>query len=125
MEKTIELNQSQAVNDITVTLESIELTATGMTVYAFGTLPGYTSPQGNLATSPFMRALAEDRVDGGVVKQAGSAAMQYLENGARFIWKRLDPIPRGAQELIFRIRLSFADKPEELLGPWEFKIPLE
>jgi len=130
MEKSLDLNQSQTISDITVTLESIELTATGMTVYAFGTLPGYTSPQ-----EPFVRALAEYSIDGGFVKQAGSAGMQYLENGTRFIWERrgwggLDPIPSDAQELIFRIStitLSFApDKPDELVvGPWEFKIPLE
>lgn len=129
MEKSLDVNQSQTVNGITVTLERIELTSSGMTVYAFGTLPGYTSPQGDLATSPFMHAFAEYRVDGGVVKQAGFAAKQYLENGTRFIWKRLDPIPSDAQELIFRIssriRMSFADKPEELVGFWEFNIPLE
>ncbi|MBA7644397.1 hypothetical protein ES703_52141 [subsurface metagenome] len=125
MEKTIELNQSQTVNDITVTLERIELTATGMTVYAFGTLPGYNSSQ-----EPFMDAFAEYHVDGGVVKQADSAAMQFLENGTRFIWKRLDPIPSDAKELVFRISTitlrSAPGKPDEsVAGPWEFKIPLD
>jgi len=124
MEKSLDLNQSETVKEITVTLERIELTSSGVTVYAFGTLPGYTSPQ-----EPFVRALAEYRVDGGAVRQADSAAMQYLENGTRFIWKRLDPIPSDAQELIFRIStitLSFApDKPDELVGSWEFKVPLE
>ena len=130
MEKTIELDQSRTANDITVTLESIELTATGMTAYAFGTLPGYASPSGPLATSPFMHVFAEYSVDGGIVKQAGSAGMQYLENGTRFIWNRyVDPVPSDAKELIFRIStitLSFApDKPDELVGSWEFKVPLE
>lgn len=125
MEKSLDLNQSETVEEVTVTLEHIELTSAGMTIYAFGTLPGYTSSQ-----EPFVRALAEYRVDGGVVKQADSAAMQYLENGTRFIWEGLDPIPSDAQNLIFRITsltLSFApDKPDELIvGPWEFKIPLE
>ena len=54
---------------------------------------------------------------------------QYLENGTRFIWKRLDPIPSDAQEFIFRIStmtLSFAPgKPDESVGSWEFKIRLE
>jgi len=127
MEKTIELNQSRTVNDITVSLESIELTATGMAVYAFGTLPGYRPPP---AASPFMHVFAEYSVDGNAVKQAGSAGMQELEDGTRLIWKRLDPIPSDAQELIFRIStitLGFAPgKPDELVvGPWEFKVPLE
>ena len=128
MEKTIEMNQSQTISDITVTLESIELTAAGMTVYAFGTLPGYAPPP---AASPFMHAFAEYSVDGSAVKQAGSAGMQELENGTRLIWSRyVDPVPSDAKELVFRIStitLSFAPgKPDELVeGPWEFKIPLE
>ena len=125
MEKIIDLNQSQTVNDITVTLESIELTAMGMTVYTFGTLPGYNSSQ-----EPFMEAFAEYHVDGGVVKQADSAGMQFLENGTRFTWKRLDPIPDDAKELVFRISTitlrSAPGKPDEsVAGPWEFRIPLE
>ncbi len=127
MEKTIELNQSETVKEITVTLERIELTSSGVTVYAFGTLPGYRPPP---AASPFMHVFAEYSVDGNAVKQAGSAGMQELEDGTRLIWKRLDPIPSDAQELIFRIStitLSFAPgKPDELVGgPWEFRIPLE
>jgi len=131
MEKTIELNRSETVNEITVTLERIELTSSGVTIYAFGTLPGYAPPP---AASPFNQVFAEYSVDGGVVKQAGSAGMQELENGTRFIWQGwggLDPIPSDAQVLIFRIStittLRFAPgKPDELVvGPWEFKIPLE
>ncbi len=128
MEKTIELNQSQTENDITVILERIELTATGMTVYGFGTLPGYAPPP---AASPFMHVFAEYSVDGNAVKQAGSAGMQELENGTRFIWSRyVDPVPSDAKELVFSIStitLSFApDKPDELVvGPWVFQVPLE
>ena len=128
MEKTIELKQSQTVNDITVTLESIELTVTGMTVNAFGTLPGYRPPP---AASPFMHVFAEFSVDGNAVKQASSAGMHELENGTRLIWSgHVDPVPNDAKELIFRIStitLLFAPgKPDELVaGPWEFRVPLE
>ena len=132
MEKTIELNQSRTVNGITVTLDRIELTSSGMMVYAFGTLSGYPVPPGITNTSNSMeRALAEYSVDGDIVKQAGSPGMQYLENGTRFIWDRhVDPVPSDAKELIFgisTITLSFApDRPNELVdGPWEFKVPLE
>jgi len=87
--------------------------------------------QGDLATSPFMDAFAEYRVDGGAVKQAGSAGMQYLENGTRFIWDRhVTPVPSDAKELVFRISTitlrSAPDRPDELVvGPWEFRILLE
>jgi len=99
-----------------------------MTVNAFGTLPGYRPPP---AASPFMNVFAEYSVNGNAVKQAGSAGMQELGNGTRLIWsEHVDPVPSDAQELIFRIStitLSFAPgKPDELvIGPWEFKVPLE
>jgi len=132
MEKTIELNQSQTVKGIMVTLERIELTSSGMTVYAIGTLFGYPVPPGITNTANAMEHVsAEYSVDDGIVKKAGSVGMQYLENRTRFIWSRhVDPVPSDAKELIFRIStitLSFApDKPIELVvGPWEFKIPLE
>lgn len=132
MEKTIEPNESRAVNGITVTLERIDLTSSGMTVYTVGTLSGYPVPPGITNTANAMEHVsAEYSVDGDIVKQAGSAGMQYLENGTRFIWDRhVDPIPSDARELIFRIStitLRFApDKPDELVvGPWEFRIPLE
>jgi len=103
-----------------------------MTVYAFGTLSGYTVPPGITNTShPMEHALAEYSVDSDIVKQAGSAGMQYPQNGTRLIWSgHVDPVPSDAKELIFRINtltLRFApDKPDELVvGPWEFKIPLE
>jgi len=125
MEKSFDLNQSQTINDITVTLERIELTSSGMTVYAFNTPPGHTPPQGILPTSTFLDAFAEYSVDGGVMKQAGSAGLRFLENGTRYTWKNLDPLPADAKELTFRIRMRYYDKPEGLLGPWEFRVPLE
>jgi len=132
MEKTIEPNESRAVNGITVTLERIELTSSGTIVYAFGTLSGYPVPPGISTTTYSMEHVsAEYSVDGGIVKQAGSPGMQYLENGTRLIWDRhVDPIPSDAKELIFRIStitLRFApDRPDELVvGPWEFRIPLD
>ena len=57
MEKTIEVNQSQTVNGIEVTLQRIELTSTGMTVYAFNTPPGYSLPPGQPLPAPSMVVL--------------------------------------------------------------------
>jgi hypothetical protein len=128
MEKTIELEQSQTANGVTVTLERVELTTTGMTVYAFGTLPNYRPPP---AASPFMHVFAEFSVNDDTIKPAGSAGMQELENGTRLIWSRyVDPVPSDAKELTFSITtitLRFAPgMPDDSVdGPWEFKVPLE
>jgi len=125
MEKSLNINQSQEVNDITVTLERVELSSTGMIVYAFSTPPGYNSPQGILPTSRLMVASAEYSVDGNDVKEAGFAGFRFLEDGTRYTWKALDPVPTDAKELTFRIIMRWEDKPEELLGPWEFKVALQ
>jgi hypothetical protein len=131
-EKTIELNQSWTVNGITVTLERIDLTSSGMKVYALAALSGYPVPPGITGTTDAIRQVfAEYSSDGSVVKQAGSAGMQFLERGTRLIWDRhIDPVPNDAKELVFRvstITLSFApDRPDEkVVGLWEFRIPLE
>jgi hypothetical protein len=43
--------------------------------------------------------------------------MRFLEKEGRYTWMKLDPVPSDAKELVFRIRMSFNDKPEESLGP--------
>jgi hypothetical protein len=122
MEKNLDMNQSQTVNEITVTLQRIELTSTGMAVYAFNAPPGYNFPSGQPLPAPSMMFHAEAKysVDGGVSKLAGSSGIRPLENGMLHIWDNLDPIPVDAEELTFRIT-----KLGDWEGPWEFKIPLE
>jgi len=122
VEKTIELNQSQTVNEITVTLQRIELTSAGMTVYAFNAPPGYSFPSGQPLPAPSMmfHAEAEYSVDGEIFKLAGSSGIRPLENGMLHIWDNLDPTPVDAKELTFRIT-----KLGDWEGPWEFKVLLE
>jgi len=122
MEKSFDMNQSQTVNDVTVTLQRIELTFTGMAVYAFNAPPGYNFPSGQPLPAPSMMFHAEAKysVDGGVSKLAGSSGIRPLENGILHIWDNLDPIPVDAKELTFRIT-----KLGDWEGPWEFKIPLD
>jgi hypothetical protein len=124
MEKTFDVNQSQTVKGITITLERIELTATGIKVYAFNTPPDYNLPQGpDLAPPQFMilHAFAEYSFDGGAMKQAFPSGIRFLENGMIHTWDEyLDPAPKGVKELTFRIT-----ELGDYEGPWEFKIPLE
>jgi len=98
MEKTIELNQSQTVNGVTVTLERIVLTAEGSTFYVFFIPPGYTPPPTGPGLPPMpppmvVAARAEYSFDG-MTRNAGFAGFRTEDNGMG-------------------------------LGPWEFKIPLE
>ncbi len=124
LEKTIEANKSLMVNGITITLERVELTATGMKVYAFNTPPDYNLPQGPMLAPPqfmILHAFAEYSLDGNTMKQANPSGIRFLENGMLHTWDDyLDPVPKDAQELTFRIT-----KLGDWEGPWEFKIPLE
>jgi len=124
MEKTIEVNQSLTINGITFTLERIELTATGMKVYAFNTPPDYSLPSGQPGPAPslWLHAEAEYSFDDGTAKQAFPSGIHFLDNGVLHTWgEYLDPVPKNAKELTFRIN-KLGDEWE---GPWEFKIPLE
>ncbi|MBN1188448.1 MAG: DUF4232 domain-containing protein [Dehalococcoidales bacterium] len=123
MEKTFEVNQSRTVNGITITLERVELTASGMKVYAFNTPPDYDLPQGPDLAPPHFMALhadAEYSIDGGAAKRTFSSGIRFLEDGMQHTWDQyLDPVPRNARNLTFRItRLG------DYEGPWEFEIPL-
>ncbi len=129
MEKTIEMNQPQTVNGITITLERVELSVKGTIIYAFATPPGYSLPQQSpdfpLPTPPdwMVPVSAQYTVDG-VTKDGGTASVRLLGNGVELRWGRdgawLDPVPSDAKELIFTIT-GFGD----WQGPWEFRIPLD
>jgi len=123
IEKAITVNQSQTVNSITFTLERIELSDTGMKVYAFNTPTGYSLPQGpGLPPPQFMilHASASYTVDGGTANSAGTSGIQFLDSGMRHTWNIDLPVARGSKELEFTIS-NLGD----WYGPWRFKIPLE
>ena len=125
IEKIIEVNQSQTVNDLTITLERVELSATGVRFYAFTIPPDYSPPrtEGPPLPPPMVPVHAQYTVDG-VTKDAGYSSVGAQGSGIRLIWgyheAGLDPVPSDAKELIFTIT-SFGDWE----GPWEFFIPLE
>jgi hypothetical protein len=128
MEKTIEVNESRTVNDITITLERIVLTTKGMMIYVRGTLPYIPPPSKNSS----MESIAEYSVDGGEVIPLHKNGSLYRENGSEFHWGgthpgMLDPVPSDAKELVFRIKNIFmTHAPDDIVkGPFEFKIPLE
>lgn len=106
MEKTIEVNESRTVKDITVTLERIELTSREMKIYAFVTQPDYPP---TVQSSPFWNADSEYSIDDGPAVNLPHPGMNYMINGTRFLWGgttpkgTLDPVPSDAHELILKI----------------------
>jgi len=123
IEKTIEMNESRTVGGITIALNRVELTATGMEVYAFNMPPDYRLSERLQPPPPeFMKlhAEAEYSLDGGPVTKAGPSGIGFLEDGMRHSWTHLDPVPKGTREITFVIT-----KLGDWEGPWEFKISLE
>jgi len=128
MEKSLDLNQSQTVNGVTVTLERIELTVDGASFNAFFIPPGYTPPPTGPALPPMpplmdVTASAEYSFDG-MTRNAGFAGYRTEGDGIGLVWggepHRLDPVPSDAKELTFTITQL-----NDWQGPWEFKVPLE
>lgn len=123
MEKVVELNQTQTVNDLSITLEQVELSAERVVFSAFFTPADYSSPQDSPGVRPKGKVLTFARyIVDGAVKDAGYAEVQYLDDGIRLIWGRyqpyLDPLPSDARELVFIIG-------DEWQGTWQFSIPLQ
>jgi len=134
MEKSVEVNESQTANGITITLERIELAALSTSIYALNVPPDYSFPQnpvvpgsdlpqGTEPAPPSMiglHAQAEYSLDGGPTRNAGQSGISFREDGMRLSWIMLDPIPQGTKELTFIItRLGDQE------GPWEFQVSLE
>ena len=122
IEKDIQVNESQTVNGIAITLEEVVLSdIVGVKFYAFNTPPDYRLPQDPKSPPPHLvlDAEAEYSLDGGLAIKAGSSYFSFYENGMRHSWKHLDPVPKGTKEIIFTItRLG------DWEGPWEFRVPI-
>jgi hypothetical protein len=134
MEKSIEVNETQMVNGVAVTLERVELTALSTSVYALHVpldysspqnpvVPGADLPQGTEPAPPWMMELhahAEYSLDGGPTRNAGWSGIGFQEAGVEQSWTLLDPIPKATKELTFIIT-KLGDRE----GPWRFHVSLE
>ncbi len=128
IENSFDLNQSQTVNGVTVTLERVELMADGSNFYFFFIPPGYTAPptgHGLPPMPPTMSVMAKAEYSvGGITKYVGTAGFNTKGDGIKLIWGggpgKLDPVPSDAQELIFIITQL-----NDWEGLWEFRVPLE
>ena len=123
MEKVIELNQTQMANDLSITLERVELSAERVVFFALFTPEDYSLPEGSRDQKPewVVPVSAQYTVDG-VTGGAGYAEVQYLDEGIRLIWGQyqpyLDPLPSDAIDLVFIIGTDWP-------VPWEFSIQLQ
>lgn len=125
-EKTIKVNQSQTVKNITVTLERVELSATGARVYALAKLPALIAPQTPASGIPTPTPTPFDlycrawyRVDNATEQTTFDTVSEQTNDGIRVTWNLIDPIPSDAREMTFAITwLGISE------GPWEFRVSL-
>ncbi len=120
IEKIILVDGSQkTVNGITVTLNRVELTASGPRFYAFSADYGPLAPADKMPPAPY----AEYYLDNGPVREGDKVNIigggSNLE-GQEYVWMMSIPVPKGTRELTFRIT-EFGGQE----GRWEFKVPLE
>ncbi len=129
MEKSFDVNQSQTVNGITITLERVELTADSSRFYFFFIPPGYTASPTHLGMPPMpppdsVTASGAEYTVGGITKNAGDAGFNTKGDGIRLVWTvgpgKLDPVPSDAREITFTITQL-----NDRQGPWKFRIPLQ
>jgi|Deesub1362A_J573_1020465.scaffolds.fasta_scaffold02540_5 hypothetical protein len=123
MNKTIELNQSKTVNEITVILQKVKLSESQAKIYVLAKLPmpePTPTPEIPLPepTPPDISCTAYYIVDNGEKKDAGRVKIRVFEDDYRVTWT-IDPIPSDAKEMRFVV-LRFG----EFIGPWEFQVAL-
>jgi hypothetical protein len=116
MEQNLEVNQTQTVNGVNLSIEKLEIGPTGVSLFTFTSSDRYDADS-------YEPVDAEGRyqIDDGDWKPALKASFgtYKLEDGIRNIWD-LDPVPVNSSAITIIIdRLNGWD------GPWEFKIPLQ
>ena len=126
MEKTIEANQSVTIDNLTMTLETVDLYVKGVTFFVLVTSPDYTYSKEEPLPIPWGDYFEVRYNIDGFFKDATVAGKTYLPEGIRYDWGYnpvfLDPIPSDAKNLTLAIYVCrFGD----WQGPWEFKVSLE
>lgn len=121
-EKTIPVGRTINSNNITVTLQRIELSPSGIRIYAFNTpTPDYKPTYGT--TSPpcaSYSASAQYYLDGGWVNDAGMSLVQCYDNRISHVWEIKEIVTAGVSELTLLItRIGKWD------GTWQFNIRLD
>ena len=119
----IRSSETQTDNNISVTMQRVDISDTGIIIEAFITPPldyMVTQGSGGYFTDKDYSASAEYSFDGGWVEQVGGSAVVYLQNGMNHTWFIPGIILPEAKELFFHVTAIGGWQ-----GSWQFHIPLE
>jgi hypothetical protein len=129
IDRALDIDQTQTVDGVVITLKRLELSTTGAKVYALAQPPDWSPPAP--VSSPAVPTPmppppshmypvpAHYSLDGGPMRDAGNAGFSWLEGGIGLIWDLIDPVPNGTEEMTFVIN-QFGQWP----GAWEFDVDL-
>lgn len=130
LEKNITVNESQTVNNVTVTLDGVNLTATGGEIRVLLQTPeikvsDITPPQPIPAPEPtpppeIFPISAYYMVDGGEKLIPYSPGFKWVDDKKIMISWQIDPVPADAKEMTLVITGI-----GEYSGLWKFTIPLD
>jgi len=128
LEKNITVNASQTVNNVTVTLDRVSLTATGGEIRVLLQIPeiqvsDITPPQPIPTPEPtpppeIFPISAYYMVDGGEKLIPYSPGFKWVGDKIMIVWQ-IDPVPADAREMTLVITGI-----GEYSGLWKFRIPL-
>jgi hypothetical protein len=115
--------ETQTYNNISVTINEVNISEAGIIVSAFITKPpDYVVTQGSngYIASKNYSAPAAYSFDGGWIQDIDGSSVIYLKDGMNHTWFIPDIIPPEAKELFFHVT-SIGD----WQGSWQFHIPLK
>lgn len=116
MEKTIEINRSQTLDGITITLERVELSTTKMKAYVLKTPAGKADIRWGMYS-------IDEKLNYEAMLSLGFPEARSLESGVQFSWENAYPVASDAQVLFFNFRLS--ELGVGSYGPFKFEVTLQ
>ncbi|MBI4295423.1 MAG: hypothetical protein HY669_04570 [Chloroflexi bacterium] len=143
LDKTVQVGEVREVNGIAVTLEAINFTTERTTIVVLADLRGYHPATPTAPPTPFIGATPTPvptatpvgreysanpwyRINGGEWKEIRSRGYRETPEGIHIEWT-LGPVPSDARTFDFSISrlgdLVFSPG-QQVIGPWEWSVPL-
>lgn len=115
--------ETQTDNNISVTIERVNISGAGIIIEAFITAPPdyiVTPGSGGYFADKDYTASAAYAFDGGWIKEVTGSSVTYLKEGMNHTWYIPDIVPPEAKEMFFHVTAIGSWQ-----GSWQFNIPLE
>jgi hypothetical protein len=122
-EKTLELNQVQTVNGITVTLQRLVFSDSGTLITAAITPPAdYVLKASGAVLAPTKNYAAPSgySLNRGLMQDAGLSTVEYFGSSMTHTWYIPGPLPANTTDLVFMVNAVGS-----WVGPWQFTVAVK